>query len=380
MLSNGWWLAIKKTTNNGEINHYSKQNITTTWGYFDHMKRGVLLMNIGTPDEPTVESVRTYLREFLLDPDVIDIPTPLRHLLVRGIILKTRPKKIAPRYQSIWMEEGSPLRVFTQKMTDAVEQNMDDTVCEVGMRYGNPSIRYGLERLKKSGVKEVLLAPLFPHHAQATTESSLKFAYKQMKEINWNPLTKELGHFPNNPNFIDPLVESIRPYLQEDSHLLFSYHGLPISHVKRSDKSGKHCQKVENCCGLSLDANSMCYAHHCSLTTEAVSKKLGLSKVDWSMSYQSRLGPAKWLKPSTTETVQNLARNGIKKLVIVSPAFLADGLETLEELDIEIREEFLSEGGEELAVVKCLNDDPSWISGLSNLIDEAFSSQSLPTA
>ena len=344
------------------------------------MKRGVLLMNIGTPDEPNVESVRTYLREFLLDPDVIDIPTPLRHLLVRGIILKTRPKKIAPRYQSIWMEEGSPLRVLTQKMTDAVEQNMDDTVCEVGMRYGNPSIRYGLERLKKSGVKEVLLAPLFPHHAQATTESSLKFAYKQMKEINWNPLTKELGHFPNNPNFIDPLVESIRPYLQEDSHLLFSYHGLPISHVKRSDKSGKHCQKVENCCGLSLDANSMCYAHHCSLTTEAVTKKLELSELDWSMSYQSRLGPAKWLKPSTTESVQNLAKNGIKKLVIVSPAFLADGLETLEELDIEIREEFLSEGGEELVVVKCLNDDPSWISGLSNLINEAFSSQSLPTA
>ena len=341
-------------------------------------KRGVLMMNIGTPDEPTTDSVRSYLREFLLDPDVIDIPTPLRHLLVRGIILRTRPKKIAPRYESIWMQEGSPLRVYTQKMTDALESSLDGVRCEVGMRYGNPSIRSGLEKLKLSGVDELLLAPLFPHHAQATTESSLKHAYKQLKEMNWNPSIVELPHFPADPAFIEPLAQSIRPHLTDGAHLLFSYHGLPISHVKRSDSSGKHCQKVNQCCTMGVEGNSMCYAHHCMLTTLSVVGALGIDEKDWSISYQSRLGPAKWLQPSTTNTVEELAGNGITNIAIVSPAFLADGLETLEELDIEIREHFLEHGGQELTVVNCLNDDPNWIQGLGHLVENAFAGP-LPT-
>ena len=335
-------------------------------------KRGVLMMNIGTPDAPTTDSVRTYLREFLLDPDVIDIPAPLRHLLVRGIILRTRPKKIAPRYESIWMQEGSPLRVYTQRMTYALEASLEDVRCEVGMRYGNPSIRTGLQKLKDSGVDELLLAPLFPHHAQATTESSLKHAYKQLKAMDWNPSIVELPHFPSDPAFIEPLAESIQPHLTDGAHLLFSYHGLPISHVKRADSSGKHCQKVDNCCSIGVEGNSMCYAHHCMLTTLSVVGALGVGEDDWSISYQSRLGPAKWLQPSTTKTVESLAENGKTKVVIVSPAFLADGLETLEELDIEIREHFVEHGGKELTVVNCLNDDPKWIQGLGNLVENAF--------
>ena len=335
-------------------------------------KRGVLMMNIGTPDAPTTDSVRTYLREFLLDPDVIDIPAPLRHLLVRGIILRTRPKKIAPRYESIWMQEGSPLRVYTQRMTDALEASLEDVRCEVGMRYGNPSIRTGLQKLKDSGVDELLLVPLFPHHAQATTESSLKHAYKQLKAMDWNPSIVELPHFPSDPAFIEPLAESIQPHLTDGAHLLFSYHGLPISHVKRADSSGKHCQKVDNCCSIGVEGNSMCYAHHCMLTTLSVVGALGIGEDDWSISYQSRLGPAKWLQPSTTKTVEDLAENGKTKIVIVSPAFLADGLETLEELDIEIREHFIEHGGKELTVVNCLNDDPDWIQGLGVLVENAF--------
>ena len=263
---------------------------------------GVLLMNVGTPDEPTVASVKTYLREFLLDPDVIDIPAPLRHLLVRGIILRTRPKKIAPRYKSIWMEGGSPLRVYTQKICDKLQVKMEDTPCVVGMRYGNPSIRSALE--------------------------------------------SELGHFETENEFVDPLAESIRPFLNENTHLLFSYHGLPISHVKRIDASKKHCQKVANCCEIACDANDE----------------------QWSMSYQSRLGPVKWLEPATTSKVEELVNRGIKNIVVVAPAFLADGLETLEELDIELREDFLEMGGEELTVVKCLNDDDQWIDGLESLV------------
>ena len=337
-------------------------------------KRGVLMMNIGTPDEPTVASVRTYLREFLLDPDVIDIPAPLRHLLVRGIILRTRPKKIAPRYESIWMEEGSPLRVYTQRMNDAVQSKLGDVICQVGMRYGNPSIRKALETLRDMGVDELLLAPLFPHHAQATTESALKHAHKQLKEINWDPKVLELSHFPTDPEFIQPLANSIKPHLDDDMHLLFSYHGLPVSHVKRSDSSGTHCQKVNDCCTIGVKGNASCYGHHCTLTTLAVIEELGIEEDKWSISYQSRLGPAKWLQPSTMKTVEDLAAQGITKLVIVSPAFLADGLETLEELDIEIREHFAEHGGQELTVVNCLNDDPLWIDGLCSLILKRFDS------
>ncbi len=329
-------------------------------------------MNIGTPDEPTIESVRTYLREFLLDPDVIDLPAPLRHLLVRGIILRTRPKKIAPRYQSIWMDEGSPLRVYTQRMADSLQANLGEVICEVGMRYGNPSIRSGLEKLRDAGVDELLLAPLFPHQAQATTGSALKHAYKQLGKMGWSPVVSELKHFPADPSFIEPLAESIKPYLKDGGHLLFSYHGLPISHVKRSDSSGKHCQKVDNCCTLDVEANSSCYAHHCMLTTLSVVGALGIDESRWSISYQSRLGPAKWLEPSTTNMVEKLATEGKTNIVIASPAFLADGLETLEELDIEIREHFIEHGGKELSVVNCLNDDPNWIEGLGQLVTDAF--------
>ena len=335
-------------------------------------KRGVLLMNIGTPDEPTVKSVRNYLREFLLDPDVIDLPAPIRHLLVRGIILRTRPKKIAPRYESIWMNEGSPLRVHTKRLAESLESDLTDTVCQVGMRYGNPSIKEGLVKLRNAGVEELLLAPLFPHHAQATTESSLKHAYKQLTKIKWYPDISELGDFPDNPHFIEPLADSIRPHLSNDTHLLFSYHGLPVSHVKRTDSSGKHCQKVEDCCSLDVQANSRCYAHQCMMTTHSVVKSLGLDAENWSVSYQSRLGPAKWLEPSTMKTVEKLANDGKKNLVIVSPAFIADGLETLEELDIEIREHFIKNGGENMTVVKCLNDNKKWVSGLGEIVSNSF--------
>ncbi len=329
-------------------------------------------MNIGTPDKPTVDSVRTYLREFLLDPDVIDLPAPLRHLLVRGIILRTRPKKIAPRYESIWMEEGSPLRVYTHRMATSLEDHLGDTICEVGMRYGNPSIRTGLENLRNAGVDELLLAPLFPHHAQATTGSALKQAHKQLAKMRWEPHISELNHFPADPAFIEPLSESIKPFLKDDEHLLFSYHGLPVSHVKRSDTSGRHCQKVDNCCSIDVEGNSSCYAHHCMLTTLSVIGALGLEEDRWSISYQSRLGPAKWLEPSTTNMIEQLVDEGKTKIVIVSPAFLADGLETLEELDIEIREHFIKHGGKELRVVNCLNDDPIWIQGLGGLVKDSF--------
>lgn len=335
-------------------------------------KKGVLLMNVGTPDEPTIASVKTYLKEFLLDPDVIDIPAPLRHLLVRGIILRTRPKKIAPLYQKIWMNEGSPLRVYSKRVTDNLTELNDEIDFEFAMRYGNPSIRDGLERLRNRGVEELLLLPMFPHYAQATTESSLKHAHKQLASLGWSPTLLEMGHFETAEEFIGPLAESIRPHLSDDTHLLFSYHGLPVSHVKRIDSSKKHCQSVADCCTVKCEANRLCYGRHCYETTIAVVERLGLTPEQWSLSYQSRIGPVKWLEPSTTNMVEALVKKGIEKMAIVAPAFLADGLETLEELDIGIREEFMEHGGKELKVINCLNDDEQWIKGLEQLIRKEF--------
>tara|TARA_Y100000588_G_scaffold241484_2_gene255391 strand:- start:5708 stop:6724 length:1017 start_codon:yes stop_codon:yes gene_type:complete len=328
-------------------------------------------MNIGTPDQPTVDSVRSYLREFLLDPDVIDIPYIIRQLIVRGIILRTRPKKIAPRYQSIWMEDGSPLRVITLRMAEELQESLIDMECEVGMRYGNPSIRYALEKLRAKGVEEIMLAPMFPQYAQATTESSIKEALRQLNEIGWSPEIIELGSFEDEPEFIDPLVELIKPHLKDGGHLLFSYHGLPLSHVKRMDKSGSHCQKVDSCCLQSSENNKMCYAHQCNKTTKAVVGKLGLSENEWSISYQSRLGPAKWLKPSTLTAIEGIATKG-EDVVIVSPSFLVDGLETLEELDMEVREHYEENGGGDFSLVSCLNENREWIAGFSKLIRKRF--------
>ncbi|MDP7373614.1 MAG: ferrochelatase [Candidatus Poseidoniaceae archaeon] len=336
-------------------------------------KKGVLLINVGTPDEPTVKSVRNYLREFLLDPDVIDAPYIIRQLLVRGIILRVRPKKIAPLYRKIWMDEGSPLRVYSDRITKSLNEMVEDVEFDFAMRYGNPSIESGLMSLRDKGVDELLLLPMFPHYAQATTESALKHAYKQLKSINWSPKIIEMGHFDTDEEYVIPLTNSIQSQLDNDAHLLFSYHGLPVSHVKRVDKSKNHCQKVNDCCSIKSEANSLCYGHHCMNTTQTVVGLLGLNEDQWSISFQSRIGPVKWLEPSTMDKVEELVKRGVKKLAIVAPAFLADGLETLEELDIGIREHFLELGGEELIVIKCLNDNQDWVEGLSKLITKKFS-------
>ena len=337
-------------------------------------KKGVLLINVGTPDEPTVKSVRNYLREFLLDPDVIDAPYIIRQLLVRGIILRVRPRKVAPLYQKIWMEDGSPLRVYSDRITKSLNEMVEDIEFEFAMRYGNPSIESGLRSLQQRGVEELLLLPMFPHYAQATTESALKHAYKKLSSMDWNPEIIEMGNFETDEEYVIPLTNSIQSQLDEDAHLLFSYHGLPVSHVKRIDKSKNHCQKISECCSIKSNANELCYGHHCMNTTQTVVGLLGLNDDQWSLSFQSRIGPVKWLEPSTMDKVEELVKRGIKKLAIVAPAFLADGLETLEELDIGIREHFIELGGEELTVIKCLNDNEDWVQGLSKLISKRFDS------
>ena len=201
----------------------------------------------------------------------------------------------------------------------------------------------------------------------------MKHSYKQLAKMDWNPKIIEMGHFETDEEYVIPLTKSIQPHIDEDTHLLFSYHGLPVSHVKRIDKTKSHCQKIDNCCTIKKEANELCYGHHCMETTHTVVGLLGLKPDQWSISYQSRIGPVKWLEPSTTNKIEELVKRGVKKIAIVAPAFLADGLETLEELDIGIREHFTELGGEELTVVKCLNDNQDWIEGLTEMVSNKFS-------
>jgi ferrochelatase len=335
-------------------------------------KRGVLLMNVGTPEAPTVDAVRTYLREFLLDPDVIDLPAPLRHLLVRGIILRTRPKRIAPAYAKIWMDEGAPLRVHSDRMVAALQEREGDLAVAHAFRYGVPSMQQGLEALRSQGVEELLLAPMFPQHAEATTGSAMRRAEEVLEEMSWAPALHRLDHFETEPEYVQPLAASLQEAVDDGAHILFSYHGLPLSHVRRIDQTRSHCQKVDDCCSISCSANAMCYSHHCHLTTAAVVEALGLPNDRWSLSYQSRIGPVKWLTPATTTMVEELAARGVTNVAVVAPAFVVDGLETLEELEIELRKTFMEAGGESFRVVPCLNDEPTWVAGVHSLIERAF--------
>ncbi|MDP6233986.1 MAG: ferrochelatase [Candidatus Poseidoniaceae archaeon] len=335
-------------------------------------KRGVLLMNVGTPEAPTVDAVRTYLREFLLDPDVIDLPAPLRHLLVRGIILRTRPKRIAPAYAKIWMDEGAPLRVHSDRMVAALQEREGDLAVAHAFRYGVPSMQQGLEALRSEGVEELLLAPMFPQHAEATTGSAMRRAEEVLEEMSWTPNLHRLAHFETESEYVEPLAASLQEAVDDGAHILFSYHGLPLSHVRRADSTRSHCQKVDDCCSTACSANAMCYAHHCHLTTAAVVEALGLPNDRWSLSYQSRIGPVKWLTPATTTMVEELAARGVTNVAVVAPAFVVDGLETLEELEIELRKTFMEAGGESFRVVPCLNDEPTWVAGVHSLIERAF--------
>ena len=335
-------------------------------------KRGVLLMNVGTPEAPTVDAVRTYLREFLLDPDVIDLPAPLRHLLVRGIILRTRPKRIAPAYAKIWMDEGAPLRVHSDRMVAALQEREGDLAVAHAFRYGVPGIQQGLEALRSEGVEELLLAPMFPQHAEATTGSAMRRAEEVLEEMSWAPNLHRLAHFETESEYVEPLAASLQEAVDDGAHILFSYHGLPLSHVRRADSTRSHCQKVDDCCSTACSANAMCYAHHCHLTTAAVVEALGLPNDRWSLSYQSRIGPVKWLTPATTTMVEELAARGVTNVAVVAPAFVVDGLETLEELEIELRKTFMEAGGKSFRVVPCLNDEPTWVAGVHSLIERAF--------
>ncbi|AYD48778.1 ferrochelatase [Arachidicoccus soli] len=335
-------------------------------------KRGVILMNLGSPDSTSVKDLRKYLNEFLMDERVIDKPLWLRTLLVRGIIVPFRAPKSAEAYKTIWWKEGSPLVVLTEQLKKAVQSKMSETV-EVAMRYGNPNPTQAYENLLKQNpdLEEVVLVPLYPHYAMSSYETAVEYMKEVYAKKKYTFALKSVPPFYNHPAYINALAENMRPYLQEDfDQLLFSYHGIPERHVQKTDPTGKHCLQVENCCFKSCEAHKTCYRHQVTMTSELVAKKLGLKKDKWQQSYQSRLGRDPWLQPNTQVRLPQLPKEGVKKLMIVCPSFVSDCLETLEEIAIRGKEDYLKSGGEKYTYIPCMNTSELWVDTVVQLINE----------
>jgi ferrochelatase len=326
-----------------------------------NMKKGVLLVNLGSPDSPKPKDVKKYLGEFLMDERVIDVPLWARTLIVKGIILNTRPKASAAAYKRIWWEDGSPLIVISERLQDKIQDKVDIPI-GLAMRYGSMTIKKGLQELVNKGVEEVLLFPLYPQFAMATTETILVLA-KEVQERNFPDLKIEsVPAFYNKPDYIEVLANSIAESLKDTSyeHLLFSYHGVPERHIRKSDITKSHCKIDGNCCSTPSKAHEFCYRHQCFEVTRLVAERLQLKPETFSSSFQSRLGFDPWLQPYTDLTIERLGKEGIKKMAIVTPAFVSDCLETLEEIAMEGKEIFKEMGGESFSTVPCLNDNNEW--------------------
>ena len=335
------------------------------------MKKGILLVNLGSPDSPNPKDVKKYLGEFLMDERVIDVPLWARNLLVKGIILNTRPKASAAAYQKIWWEEGSPLIVLSERLKYKVQNKVDFPVA-LAMRYGSMTIKNGLQELIDKGVEDVFLIPLYPQFAMATTETILVLAEEIRQQHFPNLKISDLPAFYNKPEYIEVLSDSIKRHLKgkEIDHLLFSYHGVPERHIRKSDITKSHCKIDGSCCKTPSSAHEFCYRHQCFEVTRLVAEKLKLEEGTYSTSFQSRLGFDPWLQPYTDRTIERLGKDGIKNMAIVTPAFVSDCLETLEEIAMEGQEIFHEIGGNEFTTIPCLNDDDAWVNVLANWINE----------
>lgn len=329
-------------------------------------KQGVLLVNLGSPDSPSVGDVRKYLREFLMDERVLDTPWPIRAFVVYGCILPFRPKQSADAYHKIWHADGSPL-VVTSKRVQAELQRRIPAPIELAMRYQNPPIETAISSLLKQGVEELLLIPLFPHYAMSSFESAVERVKEILAQRAPAISLKVTPAFFDHPEYIEALVASASESLSRGyDHLLFSYHGLPERQLRKSDPTGHHCLSAPNCCETVSPAHATCYRAQCFKTTQAFVKQAGVPR--HSVAFQSRLGRDPWLKPYTDFELVRLAEDGVKRLVVMCPAFVSDCLETLEEMGLRGRDTFLQAGGSEFTLIPCLNEHPAWIATLEKWI------------
>jgi len=332
----------------------------------------LLLVNLGSPASTEVADVRRYLNQFLMDPYVIDLPWPVRRLLVSLILIK-RPEQSAHAYASIWWDEGSPLVVLSKRLQQAMTQEWTQGPVELAMRYGEPSIETVLTRLAAQGMKKVTLAPLYPQFADSTVTTVIEEAKRVVRDKKLQFDFSVVPPFFNQPEYLEALVESVRPHLAQDfDHLLLSFHGLPERHITKLDPTGNHCFKNRNCCeNASPEVLAVCYRAQCMRSSAEFAKRMGLPDGKWSVSFQSRLGRAKWIEPYTEAHLAELAAQGVKKLLVMCPAFVADCIETLEEIGDRGAEQFKEAGGEELILIPCLNDDPNWAKALNTLCERA---------
>ncbi|MEO6720615.1 MAG: ferrochelatase [Ferruginibacter sp.] len=334
-------------------------------------KTGVILMNLGSPDSPKEKDVRRYLKEFLMDERVIDIPYLQRFLLIHGIIAPFRAPKSAQAYKTIWQPEGSPLVVLTKELQVAVQ---DKTGCpiEIAMRYGHPSPKVAFDNLmrKHPDLEEVLAIPLYPHYAMSSFETAVEYAREIHEKNNYSFKLNFFKPFYNEPNYIHALAENIKPYMAlPHQHILFSYHGVPGRHIRKSDTTGTHCLQVANCCDIASPAHSHCYRHQVFTTTRLVMQELNVPPERYSISFQSRLGKG-WLQPFTDIRLQEMPKEGTKDILILCPSFVSDCLETLEEIDERGREIFTKAGGDNFVMIPCLNTHPLWVRTVAAWINE----------
>ena len=315
-------------------------------------KVGVLLVNLGTPDGTDYWSMRRYLSEFLSDPRVIEVPQPIWQLILQGPILTFRPSKSGRAYEKIWTEEGSPLLVYTKRQAEALKARIgsDDLIVDFAMNYGNPSIASKIATLKEQGCDRICVVPLYPQYSAATTASVCDRTFKVLAKMRWQPALRTAASFHDQPVYIEALANSIREHIEgldfTPDKVLMSYHGVPQAYLDKGDPY--HC--------------------HCHKTTRLVAETLGWDDGFAMTTFQSRFGPTEWLKPYTDKTLEALPSEGAKNVVIVSPAFISDCLETLEELAMEGRESFLEAGGEHYSVVPCLNDSDGAIDVIEDVV------------
>ncbi|MCB1106757.1 MAG: ferrochelatase [Chlamydiia bacterium] len=327
--------------------------------------KGVLLVNLGTPNSFSKRDVRKYLTEFLTDERVIDLPPIRRHLLVRGVIIPKRVKESAKLYQSIWEKGGSPLLIHGKNTESLLQEKLGSQFrVKLAMRYQNPSIEEGLNALK--GCKTLTILPLFPQYASATTGSVHQKVFNILSTWQTIPEVRFISHYADHPKIIEAIAERGRERdLNQFDHFVFSYHGLPVRQLCKADENNL-CLKVSDCC----KRNQSCYAAQCVSTTEGIVKKLQIPEGKWSHTYQSRLGKSPWIEPYTDVVLKKLAQENKKKVLVFCPSFVADCLETLEEIASQYRKEFIKHGGETLELVQSLNGHPKWIETMESLIHD----------
>jgi ferrochelatase len=318
-------------------------------------KTGVLLINLGTPDAPTAKALRPYLKQFLSDRRVIEIPKALWWLILNGIILNTRPKKSAEKYAAIWTQDGSPLLVHTQRQTKLVrgllgERGHGDVVVDFAMRYGNPSVESVIQTMRQAGVERLLVVPLYPQYAASSSASAIDAVFSTLVRLRNTPELRTVLHFHDHPGYIAALAGRVRDYWQANGRpdkLVMSFHGVPRFTLDKGDPYHCECQK----------------------TGRLLAEALGLSKDDYQVTFQSRFGRAEWIKPYTSEVLTQLGKAKTRRVDVVCPGFVADCLETLEEIAIEGKETYLTAGGGEYHYIPCLNESSAWIAVLGDVIE-----------